>query len=167
MGRKRIDWESLRTDYMQNHYASLKEFAAAHDMQYGSVRNHCAGWAEEKARYKGNMTDLAVAVSLEEDVMTTAQRNLRHVALWDRFTATVEEAFEDYGTLHYGDGSIKVAAVERLANVMEKVQKGQRLALGMDKETKDAKGLLSEISAAIGAAQADYGGGNDDVEKVH
>ena len=161
MGRKRIDWESLRTDYMQNHYASLKEFAAAHDMQYGSVRNHCAGWAEEKARYKGNMTDLALAVTQDEDVMTTAQRNLRHVALWDRFTDIVEEAF-DSPALRTGDGIIKVAAVERLANIMEKVQKGQRLALGMDKETKEAKGLLSEISAAISAAKDSYGGDADD-----
>lgn len=162
MGRPRIDWESLRIDYMKNNYASLKEFAEHHGMKWGTVRNHCAGWAEEKARYKGKITDLAVAVTQEEDVMTVAQRNLHHVALWDRFATIVEEAFDDYSTLHTGDGTIKVAAVERLANIMEKVQKGQRLALGMDKETKEAKGLLSEISAAISAAKDAYGGDADD-----
>lgn len=167
MGRKRIDWENLRTDYMQNHYASLKEFAEHHDMKWGTVRNRCAGWADEKARYKDKISDLALSTTQDEDVMTTARRNLRHVVLWDRFTAIIEEAFEDYTTLHARDGSIKVAAVERLANVMEKVQKGQRLALGMDKETKDAKGLLGEIAAAIGAAQMAYGGETDDVEKIH
>ncbi len=162
MGRKRIDWESLRIDYMKNNYASLKEFAEHHGMKWGTVRNHCAGWADEKARYKGKITDLAVAVTQEEDVMTVAQRNLHHVALWDRFATIVEEAFDDYSTLRTGDGTIKVAAVERLANIMEKVQKGQRLALGMDKETKEAKGLLSEISAAISAAKDAYGGDADD-----
>ena len=94
--------------------------------------------------------------------MTVAQRNLHHVALWDRFATIVEEAFENDSTLRTGDGTIKVAAVERLANIMEKVQKGQRLALGMDKETKEAKGLLSEISAAISAAKDSYGGDADD-----
>lgn len=162
MGRQRIDWESLRVDYMKNNYASLKAFAEHHGMKWGTVRNHCAGWADEKARYKGKITDLAVAVTQEEDVMTVAQRNLHHVALWDRFATIVEEAFDDYSTLRTSDGTIKVAAVERLANIMEKVQKGQRLALGMDKETKEAKGLLSEISAAISAAKDSYGGDADD-----
>ena len=161
MGRQRIDWESLRIDYMKNNYASLKEFAEHHGMKWGTVRNHCAGWADEKARYKGKITDLAVAVTQEEDVMTVAQRNLHHVALWDRFAAVVEEAF-DSPALRTGDGIIKVAAVERLANIMEKIQKGQRLALGMDKETKEAKGLLSEISAAISAAKDSHGGDADD-----
>lgn len=161
MGRKRIDWESLRVDYMKNNYANLKEFAEHHDMKWGTVRNHCAGWAEEKARYKDRITDLAVVATQEEDVMTVAQRNLHHVALWDRFATIVEEAF-DNSALRTGDGTIKVAAVERLANIMEKVQKGQRLALGMDKETKEAKGLLSEISAAISAAKDSYGGDADD-----
>ena len=161
MGRPRIDWESLRIDYMKNNYASLKEFAEHHGMKWGTVRNHCAGWADEKARYKGKITDLAVAVTQEEDVMTMAQRNLHHVALWDRFATIVEEAFDDDSTRTV-DGTIKVAAVERLANIMEKVQKGQRLALGMDKETKEAKGLLSEISAAISAAKDAYGGDADD-----
>ena len=161
MGRPRIDWESLRIDYMKNNYASLKAFAERHGMKWGTVRNHCAGWADEKARYKGKITDLAVAVTQEEDVMTMAQRNLHHVALWDRFATIVEEAFDDSST-RFDDGTIKVAAVERLANIMEKVQKGQRLALGMDKETKEAKGLLSEISAAISAAKDSYGGDADD-----
>ena len=93
--------------------------------------------------------------------MTIAQRNLHHVALWDRFAAIVEEAFDSCST-RTEEGTIKVAAVERLANIMEKVQKGQRLALGMDKETKEAKGLLSEISAAISAAKDSYGGDADD-----
>lgn len=162
MGRQRIDWESLRIDYMKNNYASLKEFAEHHGMKWGTVRNHCAGWADEKARYKGKITDLAVAVTQKEDVMTVAQRNLHHVALWDRFATIVEEAFENESTLRTVDGTIKVAAVERLANIMEKVQKGHRLALGMDKETKEAKGLLSEISAAISAAKNSYGGDADD-----
>ena len=161
MGRQRIDWEGLRIDYMKNNYSSLKEFAEHHGMKWGTVRNHCAGWADEKARYKGKITDLAVAVTQEEDVMTVAQRNLHHVALWDRFAAIVEEAFDD-SALRTSDGTIKVAAVERLANIMEKVQKGQRLALNMDKETKEAKGLLSEISAAISAAKDSYGGDADD-----
>ena len=162
MGRPRIDWEGLRIDYMKNNYASLKEFAEHHGMKWGTVRNHCAGWADEKARYKGKITDLAVAVTQDEDVMTMAQRNLHHVALWDRFATIVEEAFVEESTLRMCDGTIKVAAVERLANIMEKVQKGQRLALGMDKETKEAKGLLSEISAAISAAKDSYGGDADD-----
>ena len=37
---------------------------------------------------------------------------------------------------------------------MERAQKGQRLALNMDRETRDAKGMLSEISNAITAAKA-------------
>ena len=162
MGRKRIDWEALRTDYMQHTYANLKAFAEAHDLNWGTVRNRCAGWAEEKARYKDKVTDLAVERTLEEDVMTTAQRNLYHVEFWDKFLNIVAEAFNNHETLHYGDGSVKVAAVERLSTIMERVQKGQRLALGMDRETKDAKGLLSEISAAISAAKDAYGGDADD-----
>ena len=158
MGRKRIDWQALQIDYNKNDYANLKEFAETHDLNWGTVRNRCAGWAEQKACLKKHVRDKAVEFTIESDVMTAAERNTRHVQLWDAFLNVVHEGLEDYDSIHYPNGTVKVAAVERLANIMEKAQKGQRLALDMDKENKDAKGLLSEISAAIDAAKAAYDG---------
>lgn len=162
MGRKRIDWQALQIDYNKNSYANLKEFAEKHGLNWGTVRNRCAGWAEEKACLKKHVRDKAVEFTIEADVMTAAERNTRHVQLWDAFLNVVQEGLEDYDTIHYPNGTVKVAAVERLANIMDKAQKGQRIALDMDKENKDAKGLLSEISAAIGAAKAAYDGAEAD-----
>jgi hypothetical protein len=156
MGKKRMDWEALKIDFMRGNYANLKEFADAKGISHGTIRNRCSGWMAEKANYRERVTDLAVSGTLEEDVMTAAQRNLHHVALWDSFLGIVQDAFNNFETIRNTDGSYRVGTVERLANVMEKAQKGQRIALGMDRETKDAKGLLSEISAAISAAKSAY-----------
>ena len=163
MGRKLIDWEALRIDYMKNNYADLKEFADHHKLNYGTVRNRCAGFADEKTRYKGKVSDLALVRSQENDVMTTAQRNLYHVELWDRFLSVVSDALQCDSTIKTSDGGYRVGTIERLSNILEKAQKGQRLALGMDKETKDTKNLLGEISAAICAAKSIYGDDQDEI----
>jgi len=154
MGRAKLDWENLKLDFMKNKYANLKEFSVATGVTYGTIRNRCSGWMAEKVNYKAKVIDLAVSGTLEMDVLTVTERNLYHVEVWDKFLNMVTESFEDQYTLHQMDGTIKIASLERLANVMEKVQKCQRLALGMDKETKDNKGLFSEFAAAINAARS-------------
>lgn len=164
MGRKKINWAELKVDYMKNSYANLKAFADVHELNHGTVRTKCAGWAKEKASMKTHVAELALDDLLADDVMTVQQRNQQHIAVWDGVLANISAALHDYDTLHYPDGSYKVAALERLANTMEKAQKGQRLALQMDKDTREAKGMLSEISAAIEAAKAAYGGEDDGVQ---
>ena len=79
--------------------------------------------------------------------------NVNHVRLWDKFLTVIQEAFYDYDSLHTKDGGVKAAQLERLAGVMERAQKGQRLALNMDRETGNAKGMLAEISEAIREAK--------------
>lgn len=154
MGNKRKDWEALKNDFMSNNYANLKDFATATGINYGTVRNHCGGWMEEKVNYRDRVIDLAVSDTLERDVMTVADRNLYHVEMWDKVLDTVGKSFNSDYTLFTMDGTVRVATLERLANVIDKAQRGQRLALGMDKETKENKGLFSEFAAAINAVRS-------------
>jgi hypothetical protein len=154
LGKQRLDWESLKLDFMKNQYANLKEFAEAKGISHGTIRNRCSGWMAEKANYKERVTDLAVSGTLALDVMTVTERNLYHVEVWDKFLAMVVRSFDNEYTLCNADGTVRVGMLERLANTMEKIQKCQRLALGMDKETKDNKGLFAEFAAAINAARS-------------
>lgn len=154
MGRTKMDWEALKVDFMSGNYTNLKEFADAKGISHGTVRNRCSGWMAEKTNYKQHVTDLAVSGTLAMDVMTVTERNLYHVEVWDKFLTMVVRSFENEYTLCTPDGVVRVAALERLANVMEKIQKCQRLALGMDNPNKDNKGLFAEFTAAINAARS-------------
>ena len=155
--RKLLDWAALKVEFMRGPYTSLKEFAAAKNMPLGTVYNGAVGWAKEKETYHELVTErAAIECTLDEDIKSAAEMNIVHVKIWDKFLSMVQEAFEDEGSLRLKDGTIKVVQLERLASVMERAQKGQRLALNMDKETRDTKGMLTEISEAIHAAKAAY-----------
>ena len=103
--RKFIDWEALKVEFMRGPYKTLKEFAAAKNMNIGTIRNRCSGWVFEKTNYHEMVTNLAAAqCTLADDVRTATELNIVHVKIWDRFLNMVEEAFEDESSLRMDNG---------------------------------------------------------------
>ena len=155
--RKALDWPGLKLEFMRGPYKTLKEFAQAKNLVISTLYNGAAGWVKEKETFREIVAErAAIECTLDEDIRTATEMNIVHVKLWDKFLSMVQEAFADESSLRTQDGSIKLAQLERLASVMERAQKGQRLALNMDRETRDAKNLLGEISEAIAAAKAEH-----------
>ena len=78
-----------------------------------------------------------------------ADRNIKHLEAWDDFLRELTIVLATY-SVTVPNGVSSIFALERLANVMEKLQKGQRLCLALDKGNYDSgEGSLMELTKAI------------------
>lgn len=131
------DWESLKREFMIGDFKTLKEFAQVKNISYGFLRNRAKGWTQEKRQLSKTKNQLVVEKTLQKQIEKTSDYNTLHVEFWDRLLDLVWQALHDEKTIKTKDGRINIYALEKLALVVEKVQKGQRLALGLDEKRDD------------------------------
>jgi len=146
------DWEGLKREFVLGSYKTLKEFAEAKNISYGLLRNKAKGWAQEKRQVEKTKTQLIVEKTIQKQIEKASDYNTLHVEFWNRLLELVWEALHDDKTIKTKEGKINIYALEKLALVVEKVQKGQRLALGLD-EKKDghSEEVLQRVSEIVRA----------------
>ncbi|WPX08240.1 hypothetical protein [Anaerocellum danielii] len=147
------DWEGLKSEFILGSYRSLKEFAEAKNINYGLLRNKAKGWLQEKRQVERTKNNLIVEKTIQKHAELACDYNSLHVEYWNRLLDLVRQALYDDKTIRTKEGKINVYALEKLADVIEKVQKGQRLALGLDekKDNNNKEELLQRISEIIQA----------------
>lgn len=148
----KYDWITLEREFTTHKkYAtiSLREFAAEKGIPYGAnYRKHSAGWLEKRGAKQARKGRKIEAALEAKEVSREVAVNERHTVLWNRFLDALENGFSDPVQMIALKGKDSIARTLRnLANVMEKAQKGQRLALGMDKEKQSNE--TEEANAAI------------------
>lgn len=146
------DWEELKREFMIGNYKTLKEFAQEKGVNYGVLRNKARDWLKEKEAIDREKNQQILEKTLQRQIETAADRNALHVEIWDKFLMLVWNVLNDEKSLRTKDGRYNVYALERLANIMEKAQKGQRLALGLDENKEDqSEQLISRIREIVSA----------------
>ena len=157
MGKRKHDWNKLKIEYVTGDFMDQRTFAAYTGIDYGYLRNmSCAtnpknngkSWEEEKKEYLEERATEIRSRTLEMQAEKEADRNTQHLMAWDNFLKEVTRILADY-TVTIGQAGVSIFALERLANIMDKLQRGQRLALGLDKETDDGKNSLGDLVRAI------------------
>jgi len=147
----RYDWEALRQKFLLGDYKSLREFAECEGLNYKSSYffKRTKGWIEEKeAREKEKRSKIIERV-IEKQIEQEIDYNLTHLKLWGEFLNILQEALGDKRNIKSKDGKISAYILEKFANVMEKAQKGQRLALGLDNQNEINNDSLKELVEAI------------------
>lgn len=134
---QRYDWDELKREFLTGSYKSLKEFAEKKGLHYGTLRNKAKDWLKERQQITQEKNQAILEKTLERQIEEAVDYNAWHVRVWDEFLRLIWAALHDEKTIKTKDGRYNVHALERLVNVMEKTQKGQRLALGLDEEKKD------------------------------
>ncbi|WAM33275.1 hypothetical protein [Caldicellulosiruptor morganii] len=146
------DWEGLKSEFVLGSYRSLKEFAEAKNISYGLLRNKAKGWLREKRQVERTKNNLIVEKTIQKHAELACDYNSLHIEYWNRLLELVRQALYDDKTIRTKEGKINVYALEKLADVIEKVQKGQRLALGIDeKKDNNNEELLQRIREIIQA----------------
>ncbi|ADQ45660.1 hypothetical protein Calkro_0778 [Caldicellulosiruptor kronotskyensis 2002] len=144
------DWDELKREFMIGNYKTLKEFAQEKGVNYGVLRNKARDWLKEKQQVNKEKNQLIFEKTLQRQIEKATDYNTWHVEIWDEFLRLVWAALHDEKTIKTKDGKYNVYVLERLANVMEKVQKGQRLALGLDENKEDhSEQLLNRIREIV------------------
>lgn len=159
------DWNAIRKAYEEQvlkNNVTLKDFSEEQGVSYSYMRKMTSQWQQDREIAEAEFRQAVLEDTRSSDTMTPKDRNMFHIDAYQRALNHCMTILDDPEThLMTKEGVFKPANLERVVATIEKCQRGQRLALGLDKEMKEAKGLLSEISDAINAAKDAY---EDDVE---
>lgn len=151
----RINWEELKKEYLLGDYKSLNEFAKEKGLKRnGNFNKQTSGWAEEKATKEQQKGKEIVQGTLKRQIDYEVDRNTRHLQIWDALLDLVDEVVNGKDQhLQTKAGNINVYAMEKLTSIVERAQKGQRLAEGMDVENQQPVDMDDYIKALNGTAE--------------
>lgn len=119
----KYDWPKLKTEYITGEFDGLQGFAKAKSITYSYLRKRAVGWDLEKGTRRELKENKVRKKITERQIESEAEINTKHYELWKAFVDKAQALMSTAET----PGQIKT-----LAEVIEKAQKGQRLARGMD-----------------------------------
>lgn len=134
----KYDWKQLEKEYILSEYKSVKEFLRSKDIKStGNTNKQTKGWAEKKATKEQQKSNKIVEKVIEKEIEKEVDINTRHLKLYDSFLDVLEGSFKnpaEYMYLEMPDYD----KLKKMVDILEKAQKGQRLAKGLDKETENS-----------------------------
>jgi hypothetical protein len=132
----RINWEQLKKEFILGEYKSLRDFANKKGLKYnGNFMKKTKGWSDEKVAKGVQKSCEIVERTLERQIEHEVDRNTAHLQAWDALLDIVMEMVADRDKhLSTKAGARNVYALEKLSAVLDRIQKGQRLAEGIDQE---------------------------------
>ena len=137
----KYDWKQLEKDYILSEYKSVKEFLRSKDIKStGNTNKQTKGWAEKKATKEQQKSNKIVEKVIEKEIEKEVNINTRHLKLYDSFLDVLEGSFKnpaEYMYLEMPDYD----KLKKMVDILEKAQKGQRLAKGLDKEENNNENL--------------------------
>lgn len=164
------DWGAIKRDYndqVLGNNVPLKQFAEEQGISYNYMRKMSSTWKQDREIAHADYILAVEEETRSSDTMPAADRNMCHIRAYDKALEHCMTILEN-PELHLmtQEGIFKPANLERVTTTIEKIQRGQRLALGLDKETRDSKSLLGDISDAITVARERYGDIEDTVDGI-
>lgn len=137
----KYDWKQLEKEYILSEYKSVKEFLRSKDIKStGNTNKQTKGWAEKKATKEQQKSNKIVEKVIEKEIEKEVDINTRHLKLYDSFLGVLEGSFKnpaEYMYLEMPDYD----KLKKMVDILEKAQKGQRLAKGLDKEENNNENL--------------------------
>lgn len=146
----RFNWEQLKQKFLLGDYKSIREFAEREGLKYnGNFIKKTKGWDKEKASKEKEKRCKIIEKVTEKQIEQEVDYNTTHLKLWGEFLNILQEAITNKEHIKDKKGKISAYVLEKFANVMEKAQKGQRLALGLDNQNEADSDSLKELVEAI------------------
>lgn len=137
----KYDWKQLEKEYILSEYKSVKGFLRSKDIKStGNTNKQTKGWAEKKAIKGQQKSNKIVEKVIEKEIEKEVDINTRHLKLYDSFLDVLEGSFKnpaEYMYLEMPDYD----KLKKMVDILEKAQKGQRLAKGLDKEENNNENL--------------------------
>lgn len=141
----KYDWKQLEKEYILSDYKSVSSFLKDKKINNSSyVRNNTKGWREKKRQNTDKKVTKIIQKTTEKEIEQEVDINTRHLELYNKFLDVLDSSFntpEQYMYLGMPDYD----KLKKMVDILEKAQKGQRLAKGLDKENdNDATQSLAE-----------------------
>lgn len=139
-----VNWIAIRTEYETSNI-SYRKIADKYGVSFNTLKDRAKreGWAKSKEKTQHKIATKTLQKTVVKIAEKESDRNARHIALLDLILDKTEQVVKDELNIHldmFGNAHdspiIKVDRLEAAARIIEKAQKGHRLALGLDKEDK-------------------------------
>ena len=130
----KYDWEKLRRKFVTtSRKCTLKQFATDNNIPYGLLRDNASGWIEEKKTKQRQKSDKIIDKTINRQIESEVEMNIRHYDIGLKLLSLIERSS--------GIKEIIVSpkGISALASALEKTQKVQRIASGLDKNEGGSK----------------------------
>ena len=167
---KEVSWIDIENEYVTRIIpkpCTIKGLSIKYNVDYNYLRQYASKnkWNDKREKYVTNVSQKTIEKSAEKHVY----RNLKILAISDMIADVIEEYVEDkqykkyvVKYKHYIDGKadseelvsqkldvVDTKAFSNMVSSLEKIQKGQRLAEGLDKpneeDSEQQKGNLDKL----------------------
>lgn len=134
----KYDWKQLEKEYILSDYKSVSAFLKEKNISNnGTTRKHTSGWKDRKRQKEDKKATKIIERVTEKEIEKEVDINTRHLELYNRFLDILEESFENPQQFIYV-GMPDFDKLKKMIEILEKAQKGQRLAKGLDKENENS-----------------------------
>lgn len=155
MSYKKHNWEKIRNDYVLNGLSQpelCKKYGVS-SSQIGKIAKR-ENWLEKRKNKNREIAEKVEKKTIQNEVDRRVALNEEHIELFNKGLDLVKSLLDEYSEFQKKkkgnqDGSIPPVFIEKLFSCIEKGQKGQRLALGLDKE-ESAEDTSAEVRYVIG-----------------
>lgn len=154
----KYDWKQLEKEYILSDCKSVSQFIKSKEIPYnGTTKNKTKGWTEKKRLKQDQKETKIIEKVLEKEIEKEVDINTRHLKLYDSFLNVLENSFNNPNEYMYS-GMPDYDKLKKMVDILEKSQKGQRLAKGLDKESENS--MTQTLAETIQKAYENKAGGN-------
>lgn len=134
-GMAKYDWKQLEKEYILSNYKSVSSFLKYKEIKNnGTTRKNTTGWKEKKRQKEDKKATEIIQKTTEKEIKKEVDINTRHFELYNKFLDALDSSFNNPKQYMYL-GMLDYDKLKKMVEILEKVQKGQRLAKGLDKQT--------------------------------
>lgn len=143
----KYDWKQLEKEYILGEHKSVSSFLKDKNIKNSSyVRNNTKGWKEKKRQIEDKKVTKTIQRITEKEIEKEVDINTRHLELYNKFLDVLENSFINPKQYMYL-GMPDYDKLKKMVDILEKAQKGQRLAKGLDKENDN--NITQSLAEAI------------------
>ena len=139
----KYDWEKLRRKFVTSSAkTSLKQFAVDNNIPYGLLRDNAKGWLKEKQTKQRQKTDKIINNTIDRQIESEVEMNLKHYNIATTLLSVLEKSAK------IDEMYTSPKSINSLAKSLETIQKVQRIASGVEKDT--GKGdIINDFMEAV------------------
>ena len=135
---KKIDWNKIKNDYVFKNF-TLRHLAEKYGVSESQIFKHSKdeNWVEEREEQQREIQAETTQKIRDREIARRVATNEEHIQLYNDGLEVVKNLLEVY--VHQSQekkrrGNVNPFNLEKIFACIEKAQKGQRLALSIDKE---------------------------------
>lgn len=135
---KKIDWIKIKNDYVFNNF-TLRGLVEKYKISLSAVREHCKSenWVDLREEEKHKINTETTQKLRNKEIARRVAVNEEHIQLYNDGLEVVKnilQVYQDQSAEFKRRGNVNPFNLEKIFSCIEKAQKGQRIALNIDKE---------------------------------